>query len=317
MTEPITPTGEDLAEEAEEYPVEPDPKRWLALAVLAAAQLMIVLDASIVNIALPVGAGGPRHHRRQPAVDGHGLHAGLRQPAAAGRPDRRLHRPQAHLHHRPARLRRRLRARWHRQQPGAAVRRPRPAGRLRRPDGAGRAVDRHRDLHRAQGAGQGVRRLRCARRWRCGDRPDRRRRPHRVRVVALVPRRQRAGRAARRRAAPIPLVHESKAHGDTRYDIPGVLLATAGLFSLVYGFTEAAKAKNPDDPNDTSVLGWRRPDDHLPGGGGRPAGRVRLVGDAGPRTRCCRCGSCSTATAAGPTWSSCSSAPGCSRCSCS
>jgi MFS family permease len=30
-----------------------DPRRWLALAVLAAAQLMIVLDASIVNIALP------------------------------------------------------------------------------------------------------------------------------------------------------------------------------------------------------------------------------------------------------------------------
>ena len=25
VTEPITPTGEDLAEEAEEYPVEPDP----------------------------------------------------------------------------------------------------------------------------------------------------------------------------------------------------------------------------------------------------------------------------------------------------
>jgi MFS family permease len=31
----------------------PDPRRWWALAVLAAAQLMIVLDASIVNIALP------------------------------------------------------------------------------------------------------------------------------------------------------------------------------------------------------------------------------------------------------------------------
>ena len=30
-----------------------DPKRWLALAVIAVAQLMIVLDASIVNIALP------------------------------------------------------------------------------------------------------------------------------------------------------------------------------------------------------------------------------------------------------------------------
>ena len=42
-------------------------------------------------------------------------------------------------------------------------------------------------------------------------------------------------------AAAIPLVHESKAHGDTRYDVPGVLLATTGLFSLVYGFTEAAR----------------------------------------------------------------------------
>ncbi len=60
-------------------------------------------------------------------------------------------------------------------------------------------------------------------------------------------------------AAAIPLVHESKAHGDTRYDVPGVLLATAGLFSLVYGFTEAAKAKNPDDPSSTAVQGWTDP----------------------------------------------------------
>jgi MFS family permease len=30
-----------------------DPKRWLALVVIAISQLMIVLDASIVNIALP------------------------------------------------------------------------------------------------------------------------------------------------------------------------------------------------------------------------------------------------------------------------
>lgn len=32
---------------------EPDPRRWLALAIIAVAQLMIVLDATIVNIALP------------------------------------------------------------------------------------------------------------------------------------------------------------------------------------------------------------------------------------------------------------------------
>ena len=34
-------------------------------------------------------------------------------------------------------------------------------------------------------------------------------------------------------------VHESRASGTTRYDIPGALLSTAGLVSLVYGFTKA------------------------------------------------------------------------------
>jgi EmrB/QacA subfamily drug resistance transporter len=37
------------------------------------------------------------------------------------------------------------------------------------------------------------------------------------------------------------LVPESKAHGNTRYDIPGAILVTAGLVSLVYGFTKAAE----------------------------------------------------------------------------
>jgi EmrB/QacA subfamily drug resistance transporter len=34
-------------------PEGPDPKRWIALAIIAVAQLMVVLDASIVTIALP------------------------------------------------------------------------------------------------------------------------------------------------------------------------------------------------------------------------------------------------------------------------
>jgi MFS family permease len=34
-------------------------------------------------------------------------------------------------------------------------------------------------------------------------------------------------------------VHESRAGGTTRYDIPGALLSTAGLVCLVYGFTKA------------------------------------------------------------------------------
>lgn len=36
-----------------ETPPDVDPRRWLALVVIAVAQLMVVLDASIVNIALP------------------------------------------------------------------------------------------------------------------------------------------------------------------------------------------------------------------------------------------------------------------------
>ena len=34
----------------------PDPRRWFALFVIAIAQLMVILDSSIVNIALPHAA---------------------------------------------------------------------------------------------------------------------------------------------------------------------------------------------------------------------------------------------------------------------
>src|SRR5690242_11216579 len=43
-----TLTGDDMDSQP-----TPDPRRWLALVVLAAAQFMVVLDASIVNVALP------------------------------------------------------------------------------------------------------------------------------------------------------------------------------------------------------------------------------------------------------------------------
>ena len=38
----------------------------------------------------------------------------------------------------------------------------------------------------------------------------------------------------------VKFVKESKAQGDNSYDIPGVITATAGLFTLTYGFHEAA-----------------------------------------------------------------------------
>ncbi len=53
------------------------------------------------------------------------------------------------------------------------------------------------------------------------------------------------------------VVQESKASGEHRYDIPGALLVTGGLTSLVYGFTEAAKEKDPG--NSTAVQGWLAP----------------------------------------------------------
>ena len=84
----------------------PSRRRWWTLVVVALAQLMVVLDATVVNIALPVRPGRPRLLRRRPPVDRHRLLARLRQPAAARRPPLRPHRPQAHLHHRPHRLRR-------------------------------------------------------------------------------------------------------------------------------------------------------------------------------------------------------------------
>lgn len=44
-------------------------------------------------------------------------------------------------------------------------------------------------------------------------------------------------------------VHESKAAGDKKYDIPGVVTATAGLFALTYGFNEAAREGWTDSLN--------------------------------------------------------------------
>ncbi len=40
--------------------------------------------------------------------------------------------------------------------------------------------------------------------------------------------------------AALPIVRESKAGGNTRYDVGGAVLSTLGLVSLVYGFTKAA-----------------------------------------------------------------------------
>jgi EmrB/QacA subfamily drug resistance transporter len=40
--------------------------------------------------------------------------------------------------------------------------------------------------------------------------------------------------------AAVPLLRESRAEGDRRYDVPGAAIATAGLIALVYAFTNAS-----------------------------------------------------------------------------
>ena len=42
----------------------------------------------------------------------------------------------------------------------------------------------------------------------------------------------------------VVIVHESKAGGHPHFDIPGAALATVGLFSLVYGFTRVSEAEH-------------------------------------------------------------------------
>ena len=86
------PTGEAV-EEAPSSTGELDPQRWLALGIIAVAQLMIILDASIVNIALPSAQEDLGISDADRAVGRHGLHARLRWPAVARRTDRRLHGP--------------------------------------------------------------------------------------------------------------------------------------------------------------------------------------------------------------------------------
>jgi EmrB/QacA subfamily drug resistance transporter len=239
-------------------PTIPDPKRWLALAILAAAQLMIVLDASIVNIALPSAQKdlGITNADRQWMVTAYTLafggllllggriadYTGRKRTFVIGllgfagasalggfAPNQELLFAARALQGAFAAL----------MAPAAlsivTVTFTDPKERAKAFGVFGALAGGGAAIGLIVG---GVLTEYASWRWCLGVN---------VPVALLV-----AGLA-------IPFVHESKAHGDTRYDVPGVLLATIGLASLVYGFTEAAKAKHPEDTNDTSVQGWTAP----------------------------------------------------------
>ncbi|MDQ1616325.1 MAG: hypothetical protein QOJ60_2264 [Actinomycetota bacterium] len=235
--------------------VTPDPRRWLALAVLAAAQLMIVLDASIVNIALPSAQQdlGISNADRQWVVTAYTLafggllllggriadYTGRKRTFIIGllgfagasalgglAPNEGLLFAARALQGGFAAL----------MAPSAlsivTVTFTDPRERAKAFGVFGALAGGGAAIGLIVG---GVLTEYASWRWCLGVN---------VPVALLVA------------ALALPLVHESKALGDTRYDIPGVLLATIGLVSLVYGFTEAARAKNPANPNDTAVQGW-------------------------------------------------------------
>jgi EmrB/QacA subfamily drug resistance transporter len=218
----------------------PDPKRWLALAVIAIAQLMVVLDASIVNIALP-DAGidlGITAANIQWVVTAYTLAfggllllggriadfigrkrafliglAGFAFASALGgiAPNQEL-----------------LFAARGLQGAFAALLAPAALSLL--------AVTFTDPKERARAFGVfgaisgggaaiglilgGVLTEYASWRWTLGVNVP-------IAIVTMI--------------VAIPLVKESRATGDRRYDVPGVLLSTLGLVSLVYGFSKAAE----------------------------------------------------------------------------
>ena len=61
-------------------------------------------------------------------------------------------------------------------------------------------------------------------------------------------------------AAAIPILPESKAPGDTSYDVPGAVLITLGLASFVYGFTRVAQTSQENaQAGGSGDSGWTEP----------------------------------------------------------
>ena len=86
--------------------------------------------------------------------------------------------------------------------------------------------------------------------------------------------------------AAVPIVQESKAQGDTRYDIPGAVLCDRSAWCRWSTASPRRRGcKNPARaPRSRLDVTF---DARFPGRGRRAAGRVRRLGDCAPRTRCC------------------------------
>ena len=124
------------------------PKRLLPL--LLVAQLMVILDITAVNIAMPSLARDLNISGATIGWDDHRLFARFRQPAPARRPRRRPARPPAHVPHRPRHLHRLVARVCDGGFGGRALRFPRRPGCGCRDAVPGRPFDHHQQLSTAR-----------------------------------------------------------------------------------------------------------------------------------------------------------------------
>ena len=282
-----------------------DRSRWIALVVLCAGMLMIILDATIVNVALPSIQDDLGFSQSSLAwvvnayliaFGGLLLLAG-RLGDLVGRRRVFLGRPRA-LHARVAALRRG-------PEPGRARRRALRPGRRRRADlGRDPRHDRH-DVPRARRAGEGDRRLRVRRVGGRLDRPARRRRADRRRSTGTGSSSSTSRSGSRRRSSRTACSPTRTASASAAAPtLPGALL-----------IVERADARRLHDRRGAEQrLGLGR-DARPRRPRGRPAGRLRRPRGDRSATRSCRCGSSARATRRRRTSSRCSWSPGCSGCS--
>ena len=176
---------------------------WWILVIIAGAQLMVVLDTTIMIIALPSAqhALGFSNTDRQWVVTAYTLAFGGFLLLGGRISD--MIGPKRTLMIGVAGLRTGVGPRRRGPDHAHADRRPRAAGPLRRAAGALGALDPDLDLHRPTRAGPGLRDLRHHRHRRLRLRAHPRRLPDPVRRLALVPVRQ----PAHRRARPLRRLH--------------------------------------------------------------------------------------------------------------
>ena len=141
-------------------PRRPSASAVLALYVLCVGMLMIVLDVTIVNVALPAIQEDLHFSTLEPRLGRQRVPDRLRRPAAAGRTRRRPGRAPARIPRRRRPVHLRLAAVRRRAEPVVAGGRPLRAGDRRRDDLGGDPGDDRDDVPRAPRAGQGDRRVR-------------------------------------------------------------------------------------------------------------------------------------------------------------